>query len=169
MAKALGRFAREAREILPAFVFFSVAFSIVIVTDALYVKGYPINTFHFAGAVILALIVSKAMLVANMLPFLDAFPHKPLVYNTIWKTTIYTALATLTYFTERIVRLAAERAGLTAPDPRLHTLMWSRFWMVLIWLLVAFLIFVGYTELDRKLGGGKLRRIFFSTAADQDG
>lgn len=170
MSKVPGWLLHEAREILPAFVFFSIAFSIVILTDALYVEGYTVSGFHFAAALVLALIVSKAMLVADKLPFLDAFREKPLAYNTVWKTAIYSTVATLIYFAEKVVRIGAMHAGLVAADPRLmHGIAWSRFWMVLIWLVVAFLVFVSYVELDRRLGSGKLRRIFWRTEGKRGG
>ncbi len=167
MGKAVRWLGRETREILPAFVYFSVVFSIVIVTDALYVRGYPVRGVHFAEALILALIVSKAMLVADALPFVDAFPRRPLAYNTVFKTIIYTVAAVLIYLAERTVRLAIEYAGRPGFDERLeHGVPWSRFWMVIIWLLAAFLVFVSYRELDRRLGG-TLRRMFFGGVDEQ--
>ena len=36
-----------------------------------------------------ALILGKAVLIADMLPFINRFPHKPLIYNIAWKTVIY--------------------------------------------------------------------------------
>lgn len=169
MAKALKWMKHEARELLPAFVFFSLAFCIVVVTDALYVKGYHIQGFHIAGALILALIVSKAMLLANMLPFVDAFPNRPLIYNTVWKTSVYTVTAVFIYFMERIIRTAAMHARLTNDPSLTHGIPWPRFWAVLIWLVVVFLVFVSYSELDRRLGNGKLRRMFFGSRRGGEG
>lgn len=162
MSRVLKRVEHEFLKLLPAFLFFSVAFSIVVTADALYVRGSRMHGFRIVGAIVLALIVSKAILVANMLPFVDAFRNRPLVYNTVWKTCLYTVVALWTYFTERTIRLAAMDAHLTRPDPQLmHPFPWTRFWVVMIWLLVSFFIFVSYAELDRKLGRGRLRRLFF--------
>jgi len=158
MGKAIRWMGRETLEIMPAFAFFSIAFSIVIATDTLYVRGYAIHGLHFVGAIVLALIVSKAMLIADAIPFVDAFPHRPLIYNTVWKTCIYTGVAVLIYFAERAIRLAIQGARLE------HGIPWSRFWMVIIWLLVTFLVYVSYRELDRRLGQGKLRQQFLGAA-----
>lgn len=169
MSKALERLEHEFLKMLPAFVFFAFAFSIVVITDGLYVEGYGIQGFRIAEAIILALIVSKAMLLANMLPFVDAFPNKPLVYNTAWKTCIYTMAALAIYFAERTLRIVAMHAKLTGAEPQLtRPFPWSRFWVVIIWLVVLFSLFVSYAELDRKLGRGQLKRLFFKRGSAQE-
>lgn len=165
MGGLLRRLAREIREILPAFVFFTIMFSIVIATDALYVRNSHVNEVHFAAALILGFIVSKGMLLANMLPFIDAFPRRPLVYNIAWKTGIYTIVDVSIYFLERFIEAAVHHRELSTA---VAGVQWSRFWMVIIWLLVSFLVFVSYLELDRRLGHGKLRQLLFCPLSDQD-
>jgi len=158
MGKALNWVRHEIREMLPAFIFFSIAFAIVIFTDALFVRGDHISGMHIAMALVLGLIVSKAMLLANTLPFIDAFRRRAAAYNTTWKTAIYTVAAVLVYFMERLVEAIVHDRSFWG---ELGRIPWSRFWMVIIWLLVAFLIYVGYSEIDRRLGEGRLRRLFF--------
>ena len=36
------------------------------------------------------LIAAKVLLSVDMLPFFDAFPDKPMIFNVGWKTTLYT-------------------------------------------------------------------------------
>jgi hypothetical protein len=163
MGKVLRWFGGEIREILPAFVFFSVVLCVVVATDALYVRGISVKAIHIITALILALTVSKAILLANALPFIDAFPRHPLVYNTAWKTAIYTVAAVLIYFLERAIEAASHHHSLWQ---EIGSIPWSRFWMVIIWLLVGFVVFVGYVEVDRRLGG-RLKSMFFGRPAGE--
>jgi len=36
------------------------------------------------------LIAAEVLLSVDMLPFFDAFPDKPMIFNVGWKTTLYT-------------------------------------------------------------------------------
>lgn len=163
MGKALKLVRHEVRELLPAFIFFSIAFAIVIFTNALFVRGESVSPMHLAEALILGFIVSKAMLIADALPFIDAFGRSAAAYNTAWKTVLYTTAAVSIYFLERVVEALTRHHSLAR---EFGSIRWSRFWMVVVWLLVAFLIYVGYSEIDRRLGSGKLRKLFFSKSGD---
>jgi hypothetical protein len=44
---------------------------------------YGIRLSAVAGATIAALLVAKVVLVADMLPFINRFPEKPLTYNVV--------------------------------------------------------------------------------------
>lgn len=88
----------------------------MILTDALYVRGYKISGTHFVVALAIGLIVAKVMLIANALPFVDAFPERPLIYNTVWKTTIYSILAVAFYLAEHYAKAAVE-ASSEPPSP----------------------------------------------------
>lgn len=40
--------------------------------------------------------------------------------------------------------------------------------MVIIWLVLAFLVFAGYSELDRKIGHGRIRAMFLAGYRERD-
>ena len=85
----------EIIEVIPPAIFFFITFHIIAITRALMLEHYDIKVTTAASATIAALVVAKVVLIADMLPFINRFPEKPLIYNTVWKTFIYVLAALL--------------------------------------------------------------------------
>jgi len=49
----------------------------------------------------------KAVLIADMLPLINRFPQKPLIYNIAWKTVIYLLLSAVIHYLERLIEFLA--------------------------------------------------------------
>jgi chromate transport protein ChrA len=99
---------------------------------------------------ILALILGKAVLIADLLLFINRYPHKPLVYNVAWKTTIYVLIAALVHYLERLLDFWRESGGLAEADERmLAEVVWPHFWAIQIFLLVLILMYCTMRELVR--------------------
>src|SRR5580698_8965365 len=79
----------EVRELLPPVIFFFIAFHLLAFSRALILRQYGISMSAVAGATIGALLVGKAVLLADMLPFVNRYSDKPLIYNIAWKSTVY--------------------------------------------------------------------------------
>lgn len=62
-------------------VFFSIGFCIIIIHDRLMTAGSGIQMAHFFRAFVGGLIVAKVLLSVDLLPFVHAFPNKPLIHN----------------------------------------------------------------------------------------
>jgi hypothetical protein len=75
------RLKHEIAEVIPPTVFFFIAFQVIAFTRALMLEQYGIRVSTFVTASIAALVVAKVVLLADLLPFLNRFPEKPLVYN----------------------------------------------------------------------------------------
>ncbi len=163
MHKALKTIEHEVRELLPAFLYFLVAFNLIVVTDALTTRQYGVRPFSVISAVVGALVAAKVVLLANLLPFMEKFRGRPLIYPTIWKTLLYVLAALVVRYIEHVISFAARYGGLVEGTRHLvDEVIWSRFWAIQIWLTVLFLFFVAAQELSRALGDHKLRRMFFS-------
>jgi hypothetical protein len=162
MHRALEKLWKEIRSALGAAVFFAVAFSLIVLADKLLVRGSEIQIASFTRAIVGGLIVAKVMLVVNLLPFVDAFPGKPLVYNIIWKTLIYVAASLIyRYIEPLIMSLFAGAGGTAAHHHAVQEFMQPRFWAIEIWIALLFVIFVTMHELTRALGRDKMRLLFF--------
>ena len=164
MSKALKVIKKETLELLPAFVYFFVAFNLIVATDALTTEQYGIHVFSFLSATIGALVAAKAILLANLLPFMDAFPHKPLIYNTLWKTFIYVVASLVIRYIEHMIPFMIKYKSLVIANHHLISeIDWPRFWAIQIWIMVLLLVFVAFQELSSALGDGRLRQMFFGS------
>jgi len=153
---------REVVGAIPAVVFFFVVFQLLALTRALILKGYGIEISSFLNATIAAMIVGKVVLLADLLPFINRFPDKPLVYNTVWKTFIYMIAAILVRYVEQLVPRILEYKNLAeANNHLLQEVVWPHFWLVQIWLVVCFFLFCTIREIGRTLGHEQVRSMFF--------
>ena len=89
MSKLSTKLKEEFFALLPPTMFFFVALHIVAVVHALMLKGTGISPLSSMSVAVAALILGKAVLIADLLPMINRFPNKPLIYNVAWKTLIY--------------------------------------------------------------------------------
>lgn len=162
MSKLSGKLKEEIDALLPPAIFFFVALHLVALVRVLMLKGTGIPVSTSASVTLAALIIAKAVLIADMMPFINRFPHRPLAYNVAWKTGIYFLVATLVHYLERLVDYWREAGGfIAANDKLLSGIVWPHFWAIQIFLLVLILMYCSMRELVRVIGGDKVREMFF--------
>jgi hypothetical protein len=94
---------KEFKELVPPTVFFAVGFNIIALTMQLVLDDYFVRFASFIVVTSAALVVGKAVLVANALPFLGRFDRAPLIQPILFKTAIYFAVVLVVQILERIV------------------------------------------------------------------
>lgn len=162
MSNLSGKLREEIDALLPPAIFFFVALHLVALVRVLMLKGTGIPVSTSASVTLAALIIAKAVLIADMMPFINRFPHRPLAYNVAWKTGIYFLVATLVHYLERLVDYWREAGGfIAANDKLLSEIVWPHFWAIQIFLLVLILMYCSMRELVRVIGGDKVRAMFF--------
>ena len=125
-------------------------------------KGTGISPLTSISVAVAALILGKAVLIADMLPMINRFPNKPLIYNVAWKTLIYLLMATLIHYVERLIDFWRQAGGLVAGNEKLLAeIVWPHFWAIQIILLVLIVMYCTMHELVRVIGREKVLRIFF--------
>jgi hypothetical protein len=92
----------EFFKILPPTIFFFVALHLVMFIRVLMLEGTGLSPYSSASIAITALVLGKAVLIADMLPIINRFPNKPLIYNIAWKTVIYLLLSAVIHYLERL-------------------------------------------------------------------
>ncbi len=103
-------------------------------------EQYGVQVTTFVTATIAALLVAKVVLIVDMVPFVNRFPEKPLMYNVAWKTAIYMAAALLIRYGEHLFPFFREHGGFTLANRRMfEEVVWPHFWAVQISLFVLFL------------------------------
>ena len=161
MQKVLGTIKRELIEVLPPAFFFFVAFNVVALTNKLMLEQYGITFCGFVNATVGALIVAKAALVADHSKFINKYPHKPLIYNVVWKTIIYGLAALAVQALEEILPLWWKyRSVPTTVERSWDSIVWPHFWAVHIWLVFLLSLYVSFRELARVLGERKFLQLF---------
>jgi len=162
MSKLTTKIKEELEELLPPTIFFFVALHLVAIVRVLMLKGTGIALGTSASITVAALILGKAVLIADLLPFINRYPGKPLVYSIAWKTAIYVLIAMLLHYLERLVDFWREAGGLIAGNEKLLAeIVWPHFWAIQIFLVVLILMYCTMREVIRAIGRDKVRQMFF--------
>src|SRR5271170_3454817 len=159
------RLLHEALEALPPTIFFFVGFNFVVFTTNLLLADYAIAVSSFMLATVAALVVGKAVLVANAMPLLRRYDRAPLIQPILFKTAFYWVIVFLARLLERFIHFSVlERKHPGDFIPYLiTTFSWHRFSAISLWILVLFLIYVTATEFSHLFGPGEIPRLFFTS------
>src|SRR5438093_8680335 len=162
MGKVSSKLKEEFFALLPPTIFFFVALHIVAFVRVLMLKGTGISPMSTMSIAVAALILGKAVLIADMLPMINRFPNKPLIYNVVWKTLIYLLAATLIHYLERLIDFWRQTGGFVAGNQKLLSeIIWPHFLAIQLILLVLIVMYCTMHELVRVIGKEKVLRIFF--------
>ena len=143
-------------------VYFSAGFCMITVAERLFTRGSGVEVASFARAIVGGLIVAKVLLLVDLVPFVNAFPHKPLVYNIVWKSLLYIAGSVVFLYLEPFVEDLFKGMVLAASGGRaLQRLMLPKTWATEIILAMLLLGFVTMQELSRVIGKDQLKHMFF--------
>jgi hypothetical protein len=165
-AHDMSKFSEKAKEeflaLLPPTIFFFCALGLVSILRMLMVKGTGLPVSTPIQVAVGALILGKAVLIADMLPVINRYPDKPLAYNIAWKTAIYFVVALAIHYLERLYDYWKAAGGFVAGNEKLLAeIVWPHFWAIQIILLVLIFGYCTMRELARTIGPKKLREMFF--------
>jgi hypothetical protein len=162
MGNLSAKIQEEIEALLPPIMFFFVALHIVALIRVLMLKRTGIVLGTSVSVTLMAIILGKAVLIADMLPFINRYPTKPLIYNVVWKTAIYTLIALLVHYLEQLVDFWRQAGSLVAGHRQLLAeMVWPHFFAIQILLIIIVFSYCTIRELARVLGRDKLIEIFF--------
>jgi len=162
MHKVFQKLKEEFLAVLPPTIFFFVALHLVSFIRVLVAKGSHFEPLSTSSIAVAALILGKAVLIADMLPAINRYPDKPLAYNVAWKTAIYLLLASVIHYVERLIDFSRQAGSLAAGNAKLIAeIVWPHFWAVEIIVFILILIYCTVHELSRVIGREKMLRLFF--------
>jgi hypothetical protein len=148
MRKLATKLLEEFEAMLPPTMFFFVALHLVALIRVLMLKGTGIALSTSWQVTVSALILGKAVLIADMLPFINRYPDKPLAYNVAWKTTIYVLVAMLVHYVEHLIDFWREAGGFIAGNQKLFAeIVWPHFWAIQLILVVLIVMYCTMHEL----------------------
>ena len=153
---------REVKHLLPSFIFFFIVFNLINTTTGLMLKHEGIPPFSVGSIALGALIVAKALVLIDHLPFLNLFKKRPLIYNVLWKNLLY-AIATLYLrFVIRVIPFMIESKGFVAGIKSFyHSVDMLTFWALQMWYVILFIVYVSSIDLFKAIGVAKVKQLFF--------
>jgi len=170
MHRLLSGLKHEILEAIPFFVFFLIAFHLLALTRLLMEAEYGIQARSVMNLTIAALVVAKVVLLADLLPFINRYPDKPLLWNIVWKTLIYMLAACAVVYLERLWEFHGQYGSLAAASSHMvEEVVWPHFWAVQLWMSVLMLQFCTLREFARFLGGRRMRALFFGLLSEVEG
>src|SRR6516165_1663400 len=154
----------EFLEILPPTIFFFIGFNLIVLTTNLILADYGGQVASLMIATVSALVVAKAVLVANALPAIRRYDRAPLIRPILFKTVFYWAAVFIVRLLEHWIEYLRSGdyvfGGFLKHETA--TFSWGHFIAVQLWIFVLFLIYVTASEFNRLFGHGELSRILFT-------
>src|SRR6476619_8215565 len=151
IARRIGaRLLHEVREALPPTIFFFVGFNFIVLTTNLLVAQYLVAVSNFMLATVAALVVGKAVLVANKIALLRRYDRAPLIQPILYKTAFYWVIVFFARLLERFVHFAIIERNPPGDfiSYLITTFTWHRFAAISLWIFVLFLIYVTASEVS---------------------
>ncbi len=154
---------RELRSALPPTIFFFVGFNFIVLTTNLLVASYAVAVSSFMLATVAALVVGKAVITANSMPFLKIFDRAPLIQPILFKTAIYWIAVFFARLGERFLHFLIDgNSPLDFGEHLIADFSWHRFIAISLWIFVLFLIYVTAAEFSQLIGPAEMRRLIFA-------
>jgi hypothetical protein len=156
---------REFLEILPPTIFFFIGFNLIVLTTNLILSNYGGQFASFLIATASALIVAKALLIANAMPMIRHYDRAPLLRPILFKTVFYWIAVFIVRLLEHWIRyrLSGQYAFGGFVPHEVATFSWDRFIAIQLWIFVLFLIYVTASEVNHLFGEGELAHILFAS------
>lgn len=148
--------------LVPPTIFFFLGFHLILWTKRMFLQEHGIEFSGVAAATVAALLVGKAVLVTDNLPFMRRFDGAPLIQPILFKATVYWLCVFAVRLTEALFHFLWDGGALGDFGQYVADhFTWSRFLATQVWLMVLFLVYVTIHELNTLFGDGELFRLFF--------
>jgi hypothetical protein len=165
MSKLSEKIKEEVAAVLPPTIFFFVALHIIALVRTLMLEGTGIKLSTSLSVTIAALVLGKAVVIADLLPIINRFPEKPLAYNIGWKTTVYVAVGLLVHYLERLYDFWREAGGIVAANEKLLAeMVWPHFWGTQIVIALVIFMYCTMREIVRVIGADKVRQMVLGSS-----
>jgi hypothetical protein len=147
-------------------IYLTLVFASFTVHQRLVLATYDITYTNYGFAVIEALVLGKVIMVGDALHLGRGFETKPLIYPTLYKTVVFTIFVGIFKVIEHAIIVLWNGGAVTEIVVEI-----SEQWLLEVIanslvVFVAFIPFFAVKEIERMLGKGKVRRLFFRNRDD---
>lgn len=128
LRRAFDWWLEQVKHALPPTIFFFVGFNLILWTKRLILEEHGVEFSGFFTATVAALLVGKAVLVTDNLPFMRRFDGAPMIQPILFKSAIYWLCVLMVRLAERLVHFLSA-GGLIADFPAhlVEHFSWARF------------------------------------------
>jgi hypothetical protein len=162
LRRALDWWLAQVKHVLPPTIFFFVGFNLILWTKRLILEEHGVEFSGFLTATLAALLVGKAVLVTDKLPFMRRFEGAPLIQPILFKSAIYWLCVLIVRLAEVLIPFLVSGGAIADfPTYLVEHFSWPRFLSIQVWLMVLFLVYVTTHEFNMLVGDGELYRLFF--------
>ena len=162
---SVGKFLRrEFNAAWPVFLFFTVGFLLLLLIIKLALATLSIEMTAFSKAAVGALFAAKAVLILDETPLARRLEHYRRIVAVCVKTFFYGAITLLLGYLERLLD-ALRRAHSFDATVR-YMIDQANLYRLLSWALgisLVFAIYFALFEIDKRMGEGELRKLFFDS------
>ena len=161
MEKTSWHFGKEFRKLLPALIFFLIAFHMLSASKSLILKQHGIIVPASTMATISALIMAKVVFLMDRLRFLNTYPRKPLIYDVAAKTAAFSIASVILFIVEELIRGSIKTGSVAAGWAMIAgEVNWSAFWLRQVWFSLLIFLYCLTVEFAKVIGPDKVREIF---------
>jgi len=152
MSKLTAAVGREIRELVPAMLFFLVAFHMLSITKAVLLTDYAITPESTTLATVAAIIVAKTILILDHTALARLFSSR-MIYNLVWKTVLFGTVAILIRQVEELVPVLLRHGDVVATiREEVAGTSSSHFLIIHMWLYTLLLIYALASEAVGRIG-----------------
>ncbi len=146
------------------------AFFIVLRTyTRLILDEYQINFAVYGLTLLKALALAKVILTGETLGLGRRFRESPLIVPTIWNTLVFSVFALAFELVEHFILGWIRGKGPAEVVAEILDKGWPHILASTLVIFVAFLPFFAFRALERVLGEGKLKELFFKPRRKEEG
>src|ERR1700704_125325 len=140
LRRAFDGWIAQVKHALPPTIFFFVGFNLILWTKRLILEEHGVEFGGFLTAIVAALLVGKAVLVTDNMPFMRRFDGAPMIQPILFKSAIYWLCVLIVRLAEEFVHFVAAGGAIAAfGDHLADHFSVARFLSIQIWLMVLFL------------------------------
>lgn len=144
----------ELLKLAPVWFFFFFIIMLLKVTEWAILRELGIKEGVIRNVLILTLIIAKVFILLDNLKFINRFTTKPLIYNILWKTIIYTLMIVLVRLIEKLFSNSIQEV--------IESIGYPRFWIIQTWTIISVFVFLSTREFIRKIGKENFKKMLFS-------
>ena len=152
----------QLRQFLVIAVYLWLVFGLLIVYKSVIVNEYHISFVYHGFAIVNALALGKVMLFAKDFHLGNRFDDAPLIYPTLFKAALFTIVLTCFKILEDAAIGLYRGNSFSQSIADLGGGSLNAILTLALLLFVVLIPFVGFGELQRVLGEGRLKQLFFN-------